>query len=98
MFLSLDESHMNVKYVGMEVSFEIIEEEDEDDDMIVSFSRHERFKNYVPLLADMGIKIRLWDQTWNYGYKVRGVPERYRRCEHAPRPRCCVFTAATGHL
>ena len=98
MLLSLDESHMNVKYVGMEVSFEIIEEEDEDEDIVVSFSRHERFKNYVPLLADMGIKIRLWDQTWNYGYKVRGVPECYSRCEHAPRPCCRVFTAATCHL
>jgi hypothetical protein len=69
--LSVNETHARVKLLGMEVSFEIIEQEEETEDgdaRIASFNRHERFVDWVPILADWGIKILLWDQTWNYGF------------------------------
>jgi hypothetical protein len=94
MLLSLDESHMLVQLVGMEVSFEIIETEIETADgetVVASFSRHERFINYVPLLPDLfGIKILLWDQTWDFGYNrlADGRLEVHHKGEkfHGPWP------------
>merc|ERR1712151_705045 len=55
----------------MDVSFEILEQEGEDangNTVLTAFTRHERFIDWFPLLADMGLKILLWDQTWNYGF------------------------------
>lgn len=72
--LSTNETHMRVKLLGMEVSFEIIETEEEQEDgemMVTKFLRHERFIDWVPLLADLGVKIPLWDQTWKYGFDRR---------------------------
>jgi len=81
---------MRVKLLGMEVSFEIIEHEEEVDGetKLVSFLRHERFIDWFPLLADLGIKILLWDQTWRYGFDrlPDGTIEVYHRCEHFTGP------------
>jgi len=72
--LNLGETHFNVNFVGMEVSFEIIEHEepssDGGDPELKSFIRHERFIDWAPLLKDMGVKILLWDQTWKYGFRT----------------------------
>lgn len=70
--LSLDETHFSVRLFGLDVSFEIIEQERENADGEMeteSFMRHERFIDWVPILADFGKKILLWDQTWVYGFK-----------------------------
>lgn len=68
--LSLDETHFRVKLLGMEVSFEILEQEEtvDGETKLTSFMRHERFIDWVPLLADLGYKTLLWDQTWTYGF------------------------------
>lgn len=72
--LNVGETHFNVQWVGMEVSFEIIEHEepnpDGEDPILKSFIRHERFIDWAPLLTDLGVKILLWDQTWKYGFKT----------------------------
>jgi hypothetical protein len=65
--LAVGESKMIVKKLGMEAVFEILEEEEDGERK--TFKRHERFLDYVPFLADMGIKWLLWDQTWTYGFK-----------------------------
>merc|ERR1712188_136303 len=46
------EVHLNVKTIGMEVSFEIIKVEDEVDgeEVMTHFCRHERFIDWVPFL------------------------------------------------
>lgn len=80
-----------MKYLGMEVSFEIIEQEEEDADgesKVSQFLRHERFIDWVPLLADRGIKILLWDQTWSFGFKKRedGKLEVYHRGDRFKGP------------
>jgi hypothetical protein len=64
------EVHLNVKHLGMEVSFEIIKQEDEIDgeDAITHFCRHERFIDWVPFLNEWGTKIMLWDQTWKFEF------------------------------
>lgn len=88
--LSLDETRFRVKLLGMEVSFEIIEQEEEVDgeSRIVSFIRHERFIDWFPLLADLGVKVLLWDQTWKYGFETLpdGSIEVYHRCESFTGP------------
>lgn len=85
------ETHMRVKLLGMEVSFEIIETEEEQEDgemMVTKFLRHERFIDWVPLLADVGVKIPLWDQTWKYGFDRRddGTVEVYHHGESFKGP------------
>jgi len=62
------EVHLNVKMIGMEVSFEIIEqcEEIDGEEVLTHFCRHERFIDWVPLLNEWGRKILLWDQTWKF--------------------------------
>jgi hypothetical protein len=62
------EVHLNVKGLGMEVSFEIIKQEEEIDgeEVLTHFCRHERFIDWVPFLNEMGVKIMLWDQTWKF--------------------------------
>jgi hypothetical protein len=64
------ETHLNVKYLGMEVSFEIIQQEEEIDgeDVITHFCRYERFIDWVPILSEFGRKILLWDQTWRFEF------------------------------
>jgi len=97
--LSLGETHFSMKLLGMEVSFEIIEQEEENADgetHLASFIRHERFIDWVPLLADMGVKILLWDQTWKYGFRTieDGKIEVYHHGEkfHGPWPiRIIIF-------
>lgn len=88
--ISLDETHFNVKHLGMEVSFEIIEKEEEIDGetKLTSFKRHERFIDWVPLLNDFGIKKMLWDQTWVYGFDRRedGTVEVYHHGEKFQGP------------
>merc|ERR1712166_25946 len=73
---------------GLEVSFVLTETEEDTTgdgelDTVAAFQRHERFINHVPLLPYIGIKILLWDQTWNYGYKRRsdGSSEVYHHGE-----------------
>lgn len=71
--LSVGETHFNVGLIGMEVSFEIIEHEEEGEDgesKLAAFIRHERFIDWVPILADYGVKVLLWDQTWKYGFRT----------------------------
>jgi hypothetical protein len=73
------EVHLNVKTIGMEVSFEIIKVEDEVDgeEVMTHFCRHERFIDWVPILNELdrltgGIlgdtKLMLWDQTWKFEF------------------------------
>jgi hypothetical protein len=71
--LSVGETHFNTKFVGMEVSFEITEHEEEKDDgeaKLFSFLRHERFIDWVPFVNDYGVKLLMWDQTWKYGFNT----------------------------
>lgn len=83
--LSVDETHFNVRLFGMEVSFEIIQQEEEIDNetKTTKFMRHERFIDWVPVLADFGYKLLLWDQTWVYGFNrlEDGTVEVYHRGE-----------------
>lgn len=70
--LVVGENVMIVKQLGMEAVFQIYEEDEEDDNgeaQRKSFKRYERFLDYVPILADYGIKWLLWDQTWTFGFK-----------------------------
>jgi hypothetical protein len=68
------EVHLNVKQLGMEVSFEIIKQEDEIDgeEVMTHFCRHERFIDYVPILNEIEClgkpKFMLWDQTWKFEF------------------------------
>jgi hypothetical protein len=64
------EVHLNVKTLGMEVSFEIIKQEDEIDgeEVLTHFCRHERFIDWVPILNELGTKWMLWDQTWKFEF------------------------------
>jgi len=73
------EVHLNVKTIGMEVSFEIIKVEDEVDgeEVMTHFCRHERFIDWVPILNELdtltggyvnAIKLMLWDQTWKFEF------------------------------
>lgn len=72
MLLSQEETHFKVSELGMEVSFEILTKEDENEDgeaELKEFKRHERFIDYVPFLSEANIKVLLWDQTWTYGFR-----------------------------
>jgi len=96
--LSLEETHFRVKNLGMEVSFEIKQEESEIDGetKTTTFMRHERFIDWVPGLSDYGVKVLLWDQTWTYGFRrlPSGTVEVFHRGEkfHGPWPiRLIVF-------
>jgi len=85
------EVHLNVKQLGMEVSFEIIKVEDEVDgeEVMTHFCRHERFIDWVPFLNEMEClgkpKIMLWDQTWKFefdrlengDYKVKHICTKF---------------------
>lgn len=88
--LSPEETHFRVSMVGMEVSFEIIQHEEEIDgeSKPTSFMRHERFIDWVPVLADFGYKTVLWDQTWVYGFDRQedGTVEVYHRGEKFEGP------------
>jgi len=78
--LCVDESRMTVKNLGMEVAFEITDqEEDFEGKTIRTFTRHERFLDYIPVLNDWGFKVLLWDQTWTYGFRCHegGLVEVY---------------------
>jgi len=85
-FLAVGENKMIVTRLGMEAVFEILEEEEEVDgeNRRKSFKRHERFLDYVPILADFGVKILLWDQTWTYGFRrlENGKLEVYHKGEY----------------
>lgn len=102
--LGEEETRFRVASLGMEVSFEIIQEEEEIDGETVctSFMRQERFVDYVPFLNEMEmpwggpLKILLWDQTWTYGFKRQadGSVEVYHHGEkfYGPWPvRLIVF-------
>lgn len=70
--LSVEETKFKVKSLGMEVSFEIIQTEEEIDGETVptTFQRHERFIDWVPLIDEwFNLKFMLWDQIWTYGFK-----------------------------
>jgi hypothetical protein len=64
------EVHLNVKHLGMEVSFEIIKQEEEIDgeEVLTHFCRHERFIDWFPILNELGTKILMWDQTWKFEF------------------------------
>eukprot|EP00929_Paragymnodinium_shiwhaense_P086988 TRINITY_DN47331_c0_g1_i1.p1 TRINITY_DN47331_c0_g1~~TRINITY_DN47331_c0_g1_i1.p1 ORF type:complete len:440 (+),score=101.64 TRINITY_DN47331_c0_g1_i1:158-1477(+) len=83
--LSEDETRFSVKSLGLQVSFEILQQEEliDGESKPTSFMRHERFIDWTPLLDDVGIKVLLWDQTWIYGFKRRedGRFEVYHRGE-----------------
>eukprot|EP00930_Biecheleria_cincta_P053867 TRINITY_DN3965_c0_g1_i1.p1 TRINITY_DN3965_c0_g1~~TRINITY_DN3965_c0_g1_i1.p1 ORF type:complete len:386 (+),score=61.93 TRINITY_DN3965_c0_g1_i1:89-1246(+) len=69
--LSTEETNFKAAGLGLDVSFEIIQQEDEVDgeEKVTSFMRHERFVDYFPILDLLGIKLVLWDQTWTYGFQ-----------------------------
>lgn len=81
------EVHLNVKGLGMEVSFEIIKQEEEIDgeEVLTHFCRHERFIDWVPFLYEMGIKIMLWDQTWKFMF------DRQENGEYVVTHKCTKF-------
>jgi hypothetical protein len=81
------EVHLNVKHLGMEVSFEIIKQEDEIDgeEVLTHFCRHERFIDWVPFLNEMGTKLMLWDQTWKFEF------DRLESGEYQVTHRCTKF-------
>jgi hypothetical protein len=97
--LSDEETRFKVKTLGMDVSFEIIQTEEEIDgeDKLTTFQRHERFIDYVPLIDEwFNFKIMLWDQVWTYGFRrlPDGKYEVYHEGEkfHGPWPvRLIVF-------
>ena len=77
----------------MEVNFRFTEEEvdttgDGEADTVGAFNKRERFLAYVPGLYSLGLKVLLFDQTWDYGYHRRsdGTCEVYHRGEsfHGP--------------
>lgn len=78
------ETHLNVKYLGMEVSFEIIQQEEEIDgeDVVTYFCRHERFIDWMPIVSEFGRKILLWDQTWKFEFRrlEDGMYEVMHKC------------------
>jgi hypothetical protein len=75
---------LNVKYLGMEVSFEIIQQEEEIDgeDVVTYFCRHERFIDWMPIVSEFGRKILLWDQTWKFEFRrlEDGMYEVMHKC------------------
>jgi hypothetical protein len=78
--LSVEESRMDVKTLGMEVAFEITDQEEEvDGETMRTFKRYERFTDFFPILNEWGFKVLLWDQTWTYGFRCRpdGTTEIY---------------------
>jgi hypothetical protein len=81
------EVHLNVKTLGMEVSFEIIKVEDEIDgeEVLTHFCRHERFIDWVPLLNEWGTKLMLWDQTWKFEF------DRLESGEYKVTHKCTKF-------
>jgi hypothetical protein len=82
------EVHLNVKGLGMEVSFEIIKQEEEIDgeEVMTHFCRHERFIDWVPLLNELGTKILLWDQTWKFEF------DRLENGDYEVTHKCTKFT------
>lgn len=71
-------------HTGMQVNFKITESDDDDSGSSSFFTRHERFVNYLPGLAYFGMKVLLWDQTWDFGYTRKegsDVCEVYHRGE-----------------
>lgn len=97
--LSVEETRFKVKSLGMDVSFEIIQTEEEIDgeDKLTTFQRHERFIDYVPLVDEwFNFKVMLWDQVWTYGFErtPEGQYKVYHHGEkfHGPWPvRIIVF-------
>jgi hypothetical protein len=81
------EVHLNVKTLGMEVSFEIIKDEEEIDgeEGLKHFCRHERFIDWVPILNELGTKIMLWDQTWKFEF------DRLENGEYKVTHKCTKF-------
>jgi hypothetical protein len=85
------EVHLNVKNIGMEVSFEIIKQEDEIDgeEILTHFCRHERFIDWVPLLNEIEClgkpKYMLWDQTWKFEF------DRLENGEYKVTHKCTKF-------
>jgi hypothetical protein len=81
------EVHLNVKHLGMEVSFEIIKQEEEVDgeEVLTHFCRHERFIDWVPILNEMGTKLMLWDQTWKFEF------DRLENGEYQVTHKCTKF-------
>jgi hypothetical protein len=78
--LSVEESRMDVKTLGMEVAFEITDQEEEvEGETMRTFKRYERFTDFFPILNEWGFKVLLWDQTWTYGFRCRpdGTTEIY---------------------
>lgn len=82
------EVHLNVKGLGMEVSFEIIKQEEEIDgeEVLTHFCRHERFIDWVPFLNELGTKILLWDQTWKF------MLNRLENGDYEVTHKCTKFT------
>jgi hypothetical protein len=82
------EVHLNVKTLGMEVSFEIIKQEEEIDgeEVITHFCRHERFIDWVPILNELGTKLMLWDQTWKFEF------DRLESGEYQVTHKCTKFS------
>merc|ERR1719235_2252785 len=82
------EVHLNVKTLGMEVSFEIIKLEDEIDgeEVMTHFCRHERFIDWFPILNELGTKILLWDQTWKFEFN------RLENGDYEVMHKCTKFT------
>jgi len=65
------ENAMDV-YGSMLIQFDITEKTVKTDDgkeVVGFFNKRERFVNYVPFSAALGLPILLWDQTQNYGFQ-----------------------------
>lgn len=69
-------------HTGMQVNFRITESDEDTGDSSSFFTRHERFVNYLPGLAYFGIKVLLWDQTWDFGYTRKAGSDVCEVCHH----------------
>jgi len=61
-------------YGSMLIQFDITEKEvktESGETVTAFFNKRERFLNYVPFSAALGLPILMWDQTQNYGFRRR---------------------------
>lgn len=81
-----EDGHLSVRNIGMEISFQLTEQEEtlpNGETVVNDFQRLERFVNYIPLLADFGFKHTICDHTWAFGFDrlPDGNVEVYHHCK-----------------
>jgi len=71
-----EDGHLSVKHIGMEIAFELVEEETEDENgetTVGKYTRTERFILYPPMFQELGISRFFYpvlcDHTWTFGFE-----------------------------